>query len=180
MAQTNISLEIKNNLIGQLFLPRGMFDSYKAFLSDDKPPPEKVATTPLSLSLPNPSSNKFIQCFLTDSSISSKTYIQLGFTSSDLLGEFPNFLKTFATSDMDYRKEISAGNSIDFDEFSKRYAHISGEWKSQTTPTDACKYDGTQLIVVNISPLRPRSEAIKILSSIFGCFEIDEGNPLHM
>ena len=117
---------------------------------------------------------------MTNSSISSKTYIQLGFTSSDLLGEFQKLLKTFATSDMENRKDISAGNSIDFNELSKIYAHISGEWKSQTTPTDACKYDGAQLIVVNISPLRPRPKAIKHLSSIFGCFEIDEGNPLHM
>ena len=80
---------------------------------------------------------------------------------------------------MDNSKEISSGNSINFDESTKSYAHSSGDQKSQTTPTGACKYDGAQLIIANISPLRPRSEAGKHLSSIFGRFDIDKGNPLH-
>ena len=81
---------------------------------------------------------------------------------------------------MDDRKEISSGNSINFDESTKIYAHSIGGWKSQTTPTDACKDDGSQLIVANIYPLRPLPEASKHLSFIFGCFEIDKGNPLHL
>ena len=176
MEQPDIYPYIKNTLLGQLFLPCGI----AAFLSEDGPPPEHVSTTPLPLSLPNLSSKKFIQYFLTESSISGNTYIQLGFTSSDFLGKFMKLFKTFATSDMDNRKDISSGNSIDFDKLSKIYAHISGGWKIQTTPTDACKYDGAQLIVANISPLRPLPETSKHLSPIFGCFDIDEGNPLHL
>ena len=59
----------ENTLLGNLFLPRDMSDSYKAFLYDDEPSPKHVATTPLSLSLPNPSFDKSIQDFVTDSSI---------------------------------------------------------------------------------------------------------------
>ena len=58
--------------------------------------------------------------------------------------------------------------------------HISGGWKIQTTPTNSCKDDVAQLIVADISPLRPCPEASKHVSSIFGHFEIDEGNPLHL
>ena len=64
----------------------------------------------------------------------------LGFPSSDPLGNFPKSLKTFATSDMDDREEISSVNSVDFDESTKIYTHISGGWKSQTRPTEAWKY----------------------------------------
>ena len=64
MEQPDIYPDSKNTLIGWLFLPYDMADSYKAFLSDDGQPPEHVSTTPLSLSLPNPSSNKLIQYFL--------------------------------------------------------------------------------------------------------------------
>ena len=89
-------------------------------------------------------------------------------------------LKKFATSDMDYRKDISSRNIINFDESTKRYALGSGGWKIQTTPTNSCKDDVAQLIVADISPLRPCPEASKHVSSIFGHFEIDEGNPLHL
>ena len=177
MAQPDISPDSENTLLGQLFLPHDMSDSYKAFLSDNEPPPEHIARTPLPLSLPNLSFDELIQDFVTDSSISSNTYIQLGFLSSDFLGEFLKLLKIFATSEMENRKEISSENSIDFYESNKRYAHSSGGRKSQTTPTDACKDNGAQLIVADISPLRPRPEASNNLSSIFGRFEIDEGNP---
>ena len=149
-------------------------------MSNDKPSPKNVATTPLSLSIPNPSFDESIQDFVTDSSISVNTYIQLGFSHSDSLSEFPNFLKTFATSYMDYRKDISSGNIIDFDESTKRYAHSSGGLNSQTTPTDACKDDGAKLIVSNIYPLIPCPDASKHSSYIFCHFEIDEGIPLHL
>ena len=109
---------------------------------------------------------------MTDSSILSKIFIQLDFTSSDSMGKFLKSVKTFATSDMDDRKDISLGNSIDFDELTKIYAHSSGGRKRKTTLTDACKYDHAQLIVANISTLRPRPEASNHLSSIFGCFEM--------
>ena len=78
------------------------------------------------------------------------------------------------------RKEISSGNSIGFYESTKIYAHSSGGMKIQTTPINACKYDCAQLIVAYISPLRPLPEASNHLSSIFGCFLIDERNPLHL
>ena len=104
----------------------------------------------------------------------------MDFPSSDSLGEFPKLLKTFATSDIDDRKYISSRNSINFDESTKRYAHSNGGRKSQNILTDACKDDGTELIVADISPLRPRLEASKHISSIFCPFEIDEGNPLHL
>ena len=81
---------------------------------------------------------------------------------------------------MDDRKYISSGNSINFDELTKRYSHSSGVQNTQTTMTIACKDDGTQLIVANISPLRPHPKASKKLSSIFGCFDIEEKNPLHL
>ena len=115
----------------------------------------------------NHSCYESIHNFVTDSSISSNTFIQLGIPSSDSLGKFPKLLKTFATSDMDDCKSIRSRNSIDSDESTKIYAHSTGFWKSQTSPT-------------NISPLRPRPEASKHLSSIFVCLEIDEGNPLHL
>ena len=60
------------------------------------------------------------------------------------------------------------------------YFHISGRQKIQTTPIDACKDDDAHLIVANISPLRPGSEASNDLSSAFGIFDIDEGNHLHL
>ena len=78
------------------------------------------------------------------------------------------------------RKEISSINSIDLNDSTKRYAHSSGVRKIQTTPTNDLKDDGAQLIVASISPLRPRPEASNHLSSIFGHFDIDEGNPLHL
>ena len=65
-------------------------------------------------------------------------------------------------------------------ESTKRYANSSGGQKSQTTPTDACKDDGAQFIVGNISPRRPRPESSEDSSSIFGRFEIDDGNHLHL
>ena len=117
---------------------------------------------------------------MTDLSILINTYIQLGFPYSDSLVKFPKFFKTFATSDMDDIKEISSGNSINFGESTKRYAHSSGGQKGQTIPTDACKYDGAQLIVADISPLRPRPEASKHLSSIFCHFDIYKGISLHL
>ena len=134
-----------------------MSDLYKAFLSDNKPSPEHVVTTPLSLSLPNPPFDESIQDFVTDSSISS---------SSDSLGKCNKSFKTFANSDMNDCKEISSGKSINFDESTTIYAHSSGSQKSQTTPTDACKDDGAQLIVANIYPLRTFPEASNHLSSI--------------
>ena len=121
----------------------------------------------LSLSIPNLPFNESIQYFVTDSYISSNTLIQLGFPSYDYLGDLPIFLKTFATSDMDDRKDISSKNSIHFDESNKRYAHSTGGRKIQTIPT-------------NISPLRPFPEYSKHISYIFGNFDIDEGNPLHL
>ena len=81
------------------------------------------------------------------------------FPSSDSLDEFPKLLKIFATYDMDDRKEIRSGNDINFDESTKIYAHSSGGRKSQTTPTGACKDDVAQLIIADISPLRPGPEA---------------------
>ena len=81
---------------------------------------------------------------------------------------------------MENRKDIISENSINFNESTKRYDHSSGGWKSQTTPTNACKDDGTKLIVANISPLVTRPEVNKYLSYIFGCFEIDEEHPLHL
>ena len=134
----------------------------------------------LYLSILKISLNESIQDFVINSSILSNTFIQLGFPSSDSLGEFPKSLKKFATSDMEYHKEIINLNSIDFNELTKKYAHSSGDRKTQTRPTYARKYDGTKLIVTNISPLKPRPEAIKHLSSIFGRFDIDEENPLHL
>ena len=157
-----------------------MSDSYKAFFSDDEISLKHIAMKNLSLSIPNPSFEKPIQYSVTGSYILINTYIQLGFLYSDLLGEFLKLLKIFATSDMDDRKEISSGNSINFDDLTKRYAHSTGVQKSQTTPTDACKDDGAQLIVANIYPLRPLPEARKHLSSIFGRFDIDEGGSLHL
>ena len=74
---------------------------------------------------------------------------------------------------MDNRRDISSRNNIDFDESTKRYAHISGGWKIQTATTDACKDDCTQLIVADIYPPIPRPEFSKYLSSIFGRFNID-------
>ena len=41
-------LDTENTLLGQLFLPCYMYDSYKAFFYDDKTYPEKVATTSLN------------------------------------------------------------------------------------------------------------------------------------
>ena len=117
---------------------------------------------------------------MTDSSILSNTYIQLGFSSSDSLGKFLKSLKTFATSDMDYCKEVSSGNSINFDESTKRYAHSSGGRKNQMKSTDTCKDESTKLIIAGIYPLRPRPDASKHLSYIFGRFDIYEGNPLHL
>ena len=119
MAQPDISPDSENTLLGQLFLPHDMSDSYKAFLSDNEPPPEHIARTPLPLSLPNLSLDKSIQDFVTDSSISRNTFIQSGFSYYDYFGKFPKFLKTFATSDMDDHKDISSGNSINFDESTK-------------------------------------------------------------
>ena len=98
--------------------------------------------TPIPLSLPNTSFDKSIQYFVTNSFISSNTYIQLVFNSSGFLGEFLKSLKEFATSEMDDHKDISYVNIIDFYELTKRYTHSSGGWKIQTTPTDAWKYDG--------------------------------------
>ena len=54
---------------------------------------------------------------------------------------------------MDDRKDISSGNSIDFDESTKRYDHISGGQNIQNTLMDACKDDYPQIIVDGISPL---------------------------
>ena len=110
----------------------------------------------------------------------SNTYIQLGFSYSDSLGKFLKSLKTFATSDMDYHKEVSSVNSINFTESTKRYAHSSGGRKNQMKSTDTCKDDRTKLIIADIYPLRPRPDASKYLSHIFGCFGIYEGNPLHI
>ena len=121
----------------------------------------------LPLSLPNLSFDELIQDFVTDSYISSKTFIQLIFTSFGFLGKFPKSLKIFATYYMDDRKYISSGNSIDFNYLTKRYAHNSGGRKSQTAPT-------------NIYLLRIQPESSKYLSSTFGRFDIEEGNPLHM
>ena len=83
------------------------------------------------------------------------------------MGEFLKSLKTFETSDMDDRINISSGNSINFDNLTKRYAHSSGGWKKKTTPTD-------------ISPLRPLPDASNYLSSIFVRFDIDEVKNLHL
>ena len=58
--------------------------------------------------------------------------------------------------------------------------HSSGVLKSQTTPADACKDDSAQLIINYIYPLRPGTQVSNHLSSIFGCFEVDEGKPLHL
>ena len=80
------------------------FQTHKAFLSENEPPLEYFVMTPLYLSLPNPSFNELIQDFVTKSSILSNIYIQLGFPSSDSLGNFTKLLKEFSTSDMDYRK----------------------------------------------------------------------------
>ena len=88
--------------------------------------------------------------------------MQLDFTSSDLLGDFPKLLKIFAIFDMDDRKEISFGNSINFDKSTKIYSHKSVDQKSQTSPTD-------------ISPVRPQTKASNKLSYIFGHFDINEG-----
>ena len=123
-------------------MPRDMPDSYNALFSEDEPTSKQISTSHLSLSLPNLSFSESIQYFVTDSSISSNTYTQLVFPSSDFLGAFPKLLKTFATSYMDNRKYISSGNSIGFDESTKRYAHSIGVQKIQTTPKNACKYDG--------------------------------------
>ena len=180
MEQPDISLDIKNTLLGQLFLSRDMSDSQKALFYDDETYPKHIATTPLSLSLPNPSFDELIQYSVTDSYISRNTYIQLVFTSSDSLGEFPKFLKTFATSGMDYPKDISFRNSINFDEFTKTYDHSSGGQKIQTKPADTCKCDGAQLVVSKISPLRPLPEASNYLSYIFGRFEIEDRNHLRL
>ena len=49
MAQTDISLESENTLLGQLFLPCDMYDSYKALFSDKEPHPEHVATATICL-----------------------------------------------------------------------------------------------------------------------------------
>ena len=122
-----------------------------------------VAMKPLPFSLPKPSFYGSIHNYVTDSSISINTYIQLGFLSSDFLVKFTKSLKIFATSDMENDKEISSGNSTDFDCLTKRYAHSSGGQKSQATPNDTCKDDLAQLIVANISPLRPFPEASKHL-----------------
>ena len=73
----------------------------------------------LLISLPNLSLDKSIQDFVTDSSISRNTFIQSGFSYYDYFGKFPKILKTFATSDMDDHKDISSGNSINFDESTK-------------------------------------------------------------
>ena len=81
-----------------------------------------------------------------------------------------NFLKsfkTFATFDIDDNKETSSVNSFNFDDLTKIYVHSSGGRKSQTAPTD-------------ISLLRPRPEASKHLSYIFGRFDIHEGKPFHL
>ena len=121
----------------------------------------------LSLSLPNPSFNESIQDFVIESSISSNTFIQLDFPSSDSLGKLKKSSKVFATSDMDDCEDISYGNCIYFDESTKRNYHRSGNRKSQTAPT-------------KISPLRPFPEASKHLSSLFDCLDIDKGNPLHL
>ena len=48
-AHPNISPDIRNTLIGQLFLPCDMYDSYKDFLSDDDPSPEHVTTKPINI-----------------------------------------------------------------------------------------------------------------------------------
>ena len=121
----------------------------------------------LSPFLPNQYFDKSIQYFVTNSSISSNNLILLGFHSSDLMGKFTKLLKKFGTSDMDNSKDISSVNSIDFDDSTKIYAHSSGGQKSQTAPT-------------KIYPLRARNEDINNLSSIFGLFDIDEGNSLHL
>ena len=141
MSYTDISPD-KKIFLGQLFLSHDMSESYKAVLSDKKPPPKHVATTPLPLSITNLSFDKSTQFFVTDSSILRNTYIKLRFTSSDLMVKFLKLLKTFATSDMDNCKEISSGNSINYNELTKIYAHSSGGCNIQTTPTDFCKDDG--------------------------------------
>ena len=57
-----------------------MSESYKAFVSDDKESLKHVEITPLFLFLLNPSFDESIQDFVTNLSISSKAYIQLGLT----------------------------------------------------------------------------------------------------
>ena len=172
MAHPNISPDIKSTLLGQLFLTRDMSDSYKAFLSDNKPSPEYVATTPLPFTL-KPILLRIDPGFCDRLIYLNQHLHTVGFSSSYYLGEFLKLLKKFVTSDMDDRKDISSRKIIEFYKSTKRCAHNSGGQKSQTTPNDACKDDGAQFIVGNISPRRPRPESSKNLTSIFDCFEIE-------
>ena len=52
--------------------------------------------------------------------------------------------------------------------------------RAKNTPANACKYYSAQLIIYDIYPLRPGPDTSKHLSSLFGRFDIDEGNPLHL
>ena len=104
---------------------------------------------------------------MTGSPISSRNYIQLGFTSYDLPVNILKLLKTFETSEMYDFKVISSKNSINSDKSTRRYAHSSGGWKSQTRPTDTCKDNDAHSIVSNIYPVIPRHEASNNLSDIF-------------
>ena len=61
-----------------------------------------------------------------------------------------------------------------------KYVHRSGIHNIQPTQTNYCKDFGVKFIVAGISSLRPGSKASKNLSSLFGHFEIDKGNPLHL
>ena len=56
--------------------------------SDNETFPEHVETTPLFLSILNPSFGESIQYFVTDSFISINNYIQMGFPYSDFVGKF--------------------------------------------------------------------------------------------
>ena len=58
MAQSDISPDIKKTLLGKLFLHCDMYETYKAFLSDNKPSPKQVAKTPLK--------STAIRCCTTD------------------------------------------------------------------------------------------------------------------
>ena len=114
----------KNVLLGQLFLSRDMSNSYRSFLSDNKPPPKHVIMTPLPLSLINTFFDESIQASVTKSSISSNTYTQWGVSFFWFAGRVSEImLKTFATSDMEDSKDISSGNIINFNDLTKRYAN---------------------------------------------------------
>ena len=53
MAHPDISPDIKNNILGQLFLTCDMSDSYKALFSEEKPSPEHITTTPINSTATN-------------------------------------------------------------------------------------------------------------------------------